>query len=207
MKRFFFIWLFIPFISYCQNDNEFKLQNIKEIEWKKNICISKDDCFYLKPDRELFYVFLYYSHRNEIKQMIDSAEYNSLLYGDQLCSFEYQRDNSHVVLWEIQGEYSPTFYFYYLKDGNIMKIGEWDFFEPCDTCDVFHYSVNDIRIFHKNDEIEFLFLKETRFFAGKENYDYDYDYDYNDWGLFKAGELVVSFNIGDGTVRRVEKRK
>jgi len=200
MKRFFLIWLFIPFISYCQNDHEFKLQNVSQKYWD-DFCISKMDCFSLSFDTVYFdYCILFYSYEEKKKQMIDTV-FSQMLYDYPLSSFESQANNSHVVFWEIGGEHGPFFYAYYIKDGKLTKIGKWIMVEPCDTCDYFDYSLNDIRIFHKNDEIEFLFLKETSFFVGNENYDYD------DWGLFKAGELVVSFNIANGTVRRVEKRK
>ena len=68
---------------------------------------------------------------------------------------------------------------------------------PCDTCDSGDYSVKDIIIHKKNDEIEFSFLKDANFEVITEDYDYD------DWGEFKAGELKVSFNIVDETVKRV----
>jgi len=203
MKKSLFVFFFIPFISYCQIDNEFKVQNVSQDNWD-NFCISKMDCFDLSFGRvPTDYCILFYSYEENKKQMIDTV-FSQMLYAYPLYSFKSQQDNSYVVLWKIGGEYGPIFYYYYLKDGNLMKIGEWNFLEPCNTCDYFDYSLNDIRIFYKNDEIEFLFLKETSFGVYKDlSKSFDYDY----WGVFKAGELVVSFNPVDGTVKRVEKRE
>ena len=210
MKRFFFIWLFIPFISYCQNDNEFRLQSVSQDDWD-NFCISKMDCFSIENTIDdfdeigMFYYILYYSYgKSKNKQAVDSVDDTSLLYGNLLYSFNSQKDNSHIVLWKIDGEHVPLFYLYYIKNGKLIKIGEWLITEPCDTCDGLDYSISDIRIFHKNDKIEFLFLKETSFGIYKE---LSKSLDFDDWGTFKAGELVVSFNIVDGTVRRVEKSR
>jgi len=206
MKKFFFIWLFIPFISFCQNDNEFKLQNVSQKN-RNDFCISKMDCFYIENTIDefdevgMFYYILYYSYgESENKQAVDSIDDSSLLY-DSLYSFKSQKDNSHVVFWEIGGEYGPSFFTYYIRDGKLTKIGKWIMVEPCDTCDYFGYSLNDIKILQRDNDIEFLFLKETEFIVERESFKYD------NWGVFKAGELIVSFNTVDGTVKRVEKRE
>jgi len=201
MKKILFILSLIPFISYCQTDNEFKLQNVSQLDWG-NFCISKVDCFDLSFDPVFFdYCILYYSHGSEKKQMVDTV-FSQMLYGSSLSSFKSEKDNSYIVLWKIEGEFAPSFYIYYIKDGKLLKIGEWGINEPCDTCDDLDYSVKDIRIFKKNDEIEFTFLKDTNFMVFNE-----LSLDYDDWGLFKAGKLVVSFNIVDGSLKKIGKNK
>ena len=198
MKKVFFILLFIPLISYCQNDNEYRFQNVSQLDWD-NYCISRMDCFDLSFD--INYCILLYTHGKEKKQMIDTV-FSQMLYGSTLNSFKSQKDNYYLVLWKIEGEFVPTFYAYYVKDGKIMKIGEWVLFVPCKTCETVNYLIEDIKIFQNDDEIEFIFLKETSFVAYK---DLSKSLDHEDWGSFQAGELIVSFNIVDGTVKRVEK--
>jgi hypothetical protein len=65
--------------------------------------------------------------------------------------------------------------------------------------DYLDYSVKDIRIHQKNDEIEFSFLKDMQFTVITDEYKYD------TWGSFKAGELLISFNITDMKLKKIEK--
>jgi len=209
MKRCFFILVFIPFISYCQTNTEFKLQNSFPVGWGKN-CISKIDCFYLSLDSALvfddddiydYYYTLYYSYGNENMQQIVTGDWSDLGYSLTLHSFKSEKGNSYIVFWKKEFEFSPVFDVYYIINGMVLKIGEWGvaisrIVHNCEFCD---YSVEDIRITQKNNEIEFSFLKEMQFTVINEEYDYD------DWGTFKAGELTVSFSIIDGTVNRVER--
>jgi len=201
MKRLFFIWFFIPLISYCQTDSEFKLQNSISVEWGKN-CINEMDCFYLSLDTNEYVYSLYYSFENENMKQIATGDWTELVYSADLHSFQNENANSYIVLWEKANEYNPFFTIFYLFDGKIVKIGEWgiaisriDYY--CEFCD---YSVEDIRITQKNDEIEFSFLKDIGFMIVTKEY-----YDYDDWELFKAGELIISYNIVDGMVKRIEK--
>jgi hypothetical protein len=200
MKKIHLILFLIPLISYCQTDNEYKLQKTSHSDWDQ-FCISKIDCFNLNYDAVSFdYCMLYFSHGSEKKQMVDTV-FSQMLYGSTLNSFKSTKDNSYIVLWKIEMEFVPLFYAYYINDGKLIKIGEWTIYVPCDTCDAGDYKVENIRIHQKDKEIEFSFLKDTRFFVNKENFKYD------DWGTFKAGELKVSFNIVDETVKRVIERE
>jgi hypothetical protein len=120
-----------------------------------------------------------------------------MLYGSTLNSFKSTKDNSYIVFWKIEMEFAPLFYVYYIKDGKLMKIGEWEIIAPCDTCDTGDYSVEDIQIFQKDEKIEFLFLKEIRFVNFSTYYDSEL------WGTFETGELTIAFNLVDGTLKRV----
>jgi hypothetical protein len=210
MKRFFFIWVFLPFISCCQTNNEFKLHNSIPIEWGKN-CIGEIDCFYLSLDSTLvfddddifdYYYTLYYSYSNKNRQVVVTGDLDDLLYGSTLNSFRCEKANSYIVLLKNDHEYSPTFKVYYLNNGKLLIIGDWGINAPSPrkkTPDYLDYSVANIRIYQKNDEIVFSFLKDVQFKVLKENYNYD------DWGSFKAGELIVSFNIIDSSLKRIGK--
>jgi len=130
---------------------------------------------------------MYYLYGNENKQFIDSIEIDG--YGSTLYSFKSEKNNSYVVLWKIEHEYSPTFKAYYLVNGNLVKIGYWGIFTPCDNCDTQDYPIEYIRIFQRDDTIEISFLKDAEFIDYSEN-------SYNEkWTLYKAGTLAHSFNI------------
>jgi len=198
MKKIYIILFFIPFISCCQTDTEFILQKKLLFEWGKDYCISKNDCFFLDMDTNGVIIMSYSSERYKNKQAIDSID-DAGLYGTALYSFQNETDNSYVVLWKNEGEYNPYFNIYYLSKGKVVKIGEWMILIPhivynCEYCD---YSAEDILIHQKNNEIEFSFLNDTDFVILREYSNYD------DWGTFKAGKLKVSFNIVDGTVKKV----
>jgi len=210
MKRFFFIWLFIPFISCCQTSSEYKLQNSILVEWGKN-CISEIGCFYLTLDSTLvfddddiydYYYTLYYSYRNINKQVVATGDWIGLAYGSTLSGFKSEKENSYVVIWKVDGEFLPLFYVYYIKNDRIMKIGEWGIIEPCDNCDTGDYLVEEIRIHQRDEKLEFSFLKEMSFVVYK---DLSKSLIYDDWGSFKAGGLIISFNIIDGTVKKIAK--
>jgi len=199
MRKLFFILCFIPFISYCQTNSEFILQ--KSFSGQRgNHCITNNDCFHLSPDnpnnisRTIFYTY----EQDKNKQAIDTIDY-AQIYGLILYSFKNEKDNSYVVSWKFEDEYVPTFFTYYIKDGKLMKIGNWIIAIPynkygCEYCD---YSIEDIRIHQRDDEIEFSFLKDMRFIDLK-------NYDYDDWGAFEAGELILSFNIVSGELRVIK---
>lgn len=202
----FFIFLLFLSVSYCQADSEFKLQESFTDKWDNN-CISKTDCFYsafISTDDDIndLYYILYYSHGNENWQAIDSIDpsgfYNSTLY-----SFQNEITNSYIVLWKYESEYNPFFYTYYINEGKILKIGEWgisvlaiEYY--CEYCD---YSIEDIRIHQKDDEIEFSFLKNMDFL----NFSEDRYRDDWTWTSYQAGDLILSFNIIDGTLKRIER--
>ena len=120
------------------------------------------------------------------------------VYSISLNSFKHEKNNSHVVLFRMEGEYIYTFYIYYINEGKIMKIGEWGVAVPYDkyNCEFCDYSIEDIQIHQRNDNIEFLFLTDARFFVEGDHYE--------DWGTFDAGELKVAFNITDGTIRKIK---
>jgi len=210
MKKLFFILLFIPLVLYCQTDSEFKLQNSMSVEWGKN-CINEIDCFYLNIDSALifdnddydyYYYTIYYSYGNESKQVIDSANRNDLGYDLTLYSFKSQRDNSYVVFFEFEYEHFSSFIVSYIRERKLMRIGEWIIYSPCDTCDRASYNIENIHLYQKKDEIEFSSLKDVEFLDYRNN---KYHWESNDWVSFQAGELIVSFNIVDGTVKKVEK--
>jgi len=117
-----------------------------------------------------------------------------------LYSFKSQKSDSYVIVWKIEHEHYPTFNTYYVKDGKILKIGEWGIFTPPladEYYDYFDYSVEDIRIHQKNDEIGISFLKDIEFVDYSEGYS-------NDWTSYKAGTFTLSFNVVSGEVRRIE---
>jgi hypothetical protein len=194
MKKIHIILFLIPFISYCQTDHEFKLQNVSKLGGE-NYCISKMDYFSRSIDTNDFMLTLYYSNKKYgNKECIETMDWSNLQYGSTLNCFKSEKNNSYIVLWKIDGEYSPLLYAYYIKDGKLIKIGEWGVSEPCVTCNALDYSIKDIRIYQRNDEIEFLFLKDTKFVVFK---DLSKNLEHDDWGVFKAGKLIVSFNLSD----------
>jgi hypothetical protein len=205
MKRLFFILFFIPFVSYCQTDNEFMFQRTFSNQWGYD-CISEIDCFYstyIFNDDDNYYT-LYYSYGNESWQAIDSID-PSGFYSSSLFGFKNEIENSYIVLWKNESEYSPFFNVYYILEGKIVKIGEWEISVlaieyHCEYCD---YSMEDIRIYQRNNEIEFSFLKNMVFGDFSEN---KYNDDWN-WTSYQAGELILSFNIVDGTVKKVIERE
>jgi hypothetical protein len=105
------------------------------------------------------------------------------------------------VIWKRESEFAPSFYIYYITYGKLIKIGEWVIYEPNGELlpDYFDYSIDNIRIHQKNNEIEFSFLKNMDFIdTSADNYN-------EDWVSYQAGELILSFNITNGTRKRVEK--
>ena len=196
MRNLFFILFLLPIISYSQTNSEFNLQHSIEFDEKKHECIAENYCFFLDLNTNAFSVTLYYSFgRNGNKQSLETMDISDFQYGSTLSSFKNETNNSYIVIWKRESEFAPLFYVYYIKEGILMKIGEWGITEPCDTCDTGDYLIENIRIYQKSYEIEFLFLKETRFAVFKENFDYE------DFGTYKAGNLVVSFNIVDEALK------
>ena len=189
MKSICFVLFLSLSISCDKTDSEFKLQSSNPVERGRN-CLTEKDCFYLSADTNLGYYSLSYSQGEyEGKLALDSLHDTDMQYGSILYGFKSTRDSSYVIVWKIEHEHFPSFIVYYLKDGRITKLGDWGFFTPCETCDVQDYPVKDIRIAQRNDKIEFLFQKDVAFV------DYGESLYNKDWGLFKAGELKLSFNI------------
>ena len=208
MKKIVFILLFVPLIFYSQTDSEFIFQKSFSPGLSET-CINEEYCFSLSWDLPYNYNILYYSYEGGTKQLIDTV----FAHVSTLNCFKNEEDNSYVVLWNIYegGDPSYIYYVYYVRDGKLMKIGEWGITEDLDIHRFglsLAYSVRDIRIHRKNDIIEFLFLKGTSFFVYEENFKYDdwskyFKGDY--WGTFKAGELKVSFNIVDRSLKVIER--
>ena len=188
-----------PFVSCSQTDSEFILQKSFSVISDIN-CITKDNCFSFCIDTNNFCLTVFYSHvKNENKYIIDCID-----FGDNptLNCFKSKKNDSYIVVLKLEYEFCPIFYVYFIDKREIIKIGHWSITEPCiEYREYLDYSTKDIRIFQKEDEIEFLFLKDTRFIVNKEDFTYD------DWGTFKVGELKVSFNIVDKTVKRVIEKK
>ena len=211
MKNLFFILFLIPFISFCQADSEFVFKDSISVDWGKN-CISKMDCFFLNLDSTLlfndediyeYYYTLYYLCENGNKQTMATGYWEDLGYNVTLYSFQSEKNKSYVVLWKFEFEYNPYFNAYYIHNGKILKIGEWGIAVPyteynCEYCD---YSVEDIRIYQRDNEIEFSFLKNMNFI------DTSVDINNYDWISYKAGELVLSFNILNESLKVIEKNK
>jgi len=200
MKNLLFILFFTPFISYCQVDSEFKLQkNFSEKDDK--ICITKNDCFSFSTNTdEVILTICYTNEQSGNKQTIDSMDISGI-YDLTLHSFQSEKDGSSVVLLELETEYHPYFNAYYISKGKIVKIGEWGIAIPyieyrCEYCG---YSVEDIQINQRDGEIVFAFLKNMDFF------DNSTGINNNGWVLYKAGELVLSFNIVDKSLKVIEK--
>jgi len=212
MKRFFLILFLLPYTSYCQIDSEFILQKPFFDQWSR-YCISKMGCFDLTLDSTLAfsknginyyddYYYLYYSYGSEYKQLIDSID-PAGIYGSMLYNFKNETDNSYVVLWKMEGEYNPFFNAYYISKRKIVKIGEWGmtvsnieyYGEYCD------YAIEDVRIHQRHNEIELSFLKNMNFI------DLSKDIYNEDWALYKAGELIITFNIVDGALRLIERNE
>jgi len=203
MKRFYFILFLFPFIVFCQSDTEFKLQRSVIFEWGKNNCITNNDCFYINSvPVDVACYLLYYSYQGEEKQMIDTV-FSFILYDLILNRYENEKDNSYVILLKIEEEHYPTFYVYHINNGKLKIIGKWVIYEPPGEVlpDYLDYSIEDIRIHQREDEIEFSFLKDMNFVdLSADIYNYD-------WVLYKAGELIISFNIVDETLRLIERDK
>jgi len=202
MKKLFFILFFVPLISYCQTDSEFILQKSIGFGGVGNNCITNNDCFSLSPFDfpNNFYRTIFYTYKQEAnKQVIDSISDD--FYNIKLNSFKHEKNNSYVILLRMESEYISTFYIYYIKEGKIMKIGIWDVLVPYEkyNCEFCGYSIEDFRIHQRNDDIEFSFLKDVRFFVWK-----DHHGNSEDWGTYNAGELKVAFNIADGTIREIK---
>ena len=172
MKKIFFILFFVPLISYCQTDTEFKLQKSIKFDWGDNKCITENNCFSLVLDTSDFRLTMFYSDEKFGTKQVVETKIDYLSYGSTLNSFKNKKDNSYVVLWKIDDEHYPFFYIYYIKDGKLMKIGEWVIYEPPGEIlpDRLDYSVKNIRIYKINDEIEFSFLKDVEFMVYRENH-------------------------------------
>jgi hypothetical protein len=198
MKKILFLLFIIPFSSYCQDNLEFKLKFSKKVDLEKTICISKNDYFCVETDKGLYFEYLYYLQSNgENRQIIDSSWIDG--YGSTIHCFMSENNDSYVVLWEWEGEHFPVFNIYYFKDKLLIKVGEWGIIKPCKTCDYSGYYVKDIQINKRNDEIIFLFLKNVEFLDLTENL-------FNgDWMFIKAKDLMLSFNIIDGTLKRTKR--
>jgi len=187
MKNVRFLLFLFSFISCDATDSEFRFQNSFPVGKDSN-CISAKDCFSLDNDSNFFYTMCY-SHNNGNKQSIDTVNDTDLLYGSTLNSFKLQENNSYVILWKIKHEFTPSFNAYYVRNGKIIKIGEWGMFTPCETCDIQDYSIEDVLIYQRNGKIEFLFSKDVEYI------DYGEDIYRNNWVSYKAGTLTFSFDI------------
>ena len=182
MVRIYFILLLLPFASCGQANFEFKLQNSFLVDLKTPVCINKNDCFCFSSDSNVFYLMMYYPDANcEKKKLVDTVEFSP--YESTIHSFKSQKNNTYVVLWEIEYEYFPVILAYYIVEGKLVRIGELEISLPCQSCESFEYPIKDIKILQAKDEIEISFLKDIKY---KEN---------NEWKLFKAGDLKYSFNI------------
>jgi len=202
MKNFLFILFLLPVISHCQTDSEFVFQNSIEVDWDEYYCINESYCFFLDLDTSDDQVTMYYSLRkNGNKQTLEIMDISGLTYGSDLNIYKNKTDNSYIVIWKRESEFAPSFYVYYIKKGILKRIGEWGITEPCDTCDTGDYSIENIRIYQRDNEIEFSFLADANFVIFKEDYHYD------DLGTFEAGELKISFNTVDGLLKVIEKVK
>jgi len=205
MKKSLFVFFLIPFISCCQIDSEFLLQKSFSLE-QGNYCVTNNDCFSFSRDTNTwnYCLTMFYSfNKNGEKYKIDCVDIEDK---PTFNFFKSQQNDSYIILLKSDFEYSPIFHLYYLNCGKIIKIGEWGISEPYkEGLDMkyrtyFDYYIEDFKILRKNEKIEFSFSKDMVFV--------DYSKGKNDdWGVFKAGELVVSFNPVDGTVKRVEKRE
>ena len=185
MKKVCYLFFLFSFVSCYQNDLEFKLQNSFSVEGDSNY-ISEKDCFYFCTDSNLFSLTMYYSYgKYGDKQMIDTMDYTDMQYGSTLNSFKSEKNNSYVVLWKIKHEFSPIFKVYYVRDGKLIKMGVLTIYTPCETCDYLDYSIEDMQIFQKNNEIKISFLKNI----------YYWDTEKNEGTLYDAETLILSFNI------------
>ena len=184
MRNYFILCLF-SFVSCSELDSKFEIQNSFSLNNESDICISTEDCFSCISDSNLFYKIMHYSYggSEEKKQIVDTVEFTP--YFSTLHSFKSQKNNSYVVLWKIESEFIPIFNAYYIKDGVLMKLGEFKVYLPCESCDVFDYSIENIQIRQRNKEIEFLFLKDL----------YYMDRNIDAWTLYKARALMLHFNI------------
>jgi len=205
MKKMYLIFLFIPFISCCQSDSEFIFQNSFPVKWDEdNICISKEDCFLFTNIPNDYKMIIFYSNEKyNKKQLIDTLYWADFPYKSTLNIYKSEKYDSYIVLWKNDYEHSPIFDVYYIKYGKLIQIGCWIINTPYpinEITDFLDYSVKNIRIRQKRNTVEFSFSKDMAFI--------DYSKEKNDnWGSFKAGELILSFNTVDGTVKRVEKRE
>jgi len=209
MKNLFCFLCLAPFASCCQSDFEYKFQNTFQMEVGK-YCISKWDCLYLNLDSTLIfsdddiyghYYSLNYSYKNGNKQLLKTMDVMALLYDVTLNSYQSKSDDSYVILLKSEGENFPILDIYYLKNGVIFNIGEWGIASVCKTCDYPGYSIKDIQIQRSDNNINFYFLKKGDFI------DIQKKMFSGNWYSFNSGELIVSFNPVDGTVKRVEKRE
>jgi len=192
MAKVCFLLFLLPFISCINTNSEFKFQDSFLVSVGDSICINDKDCFFCISDNNLFYTTMYYSHeKSENKRKVDAVEF--IHYSSTLYSFKSQKSSSYVVLWKIEREFTPIFNAYYINEGKLMKIGELGIYMPCDTCDTFDYSIQDIRIFQRDKEIMLSFLKDI----------YYMDKSTNIWTLYDAGTLKLSFNIVNGSFSNV----
>jgi hypothetical protein len=159
MAKVCFLLFLLPFISCINTNSEFKFQDSFLVSVGDSICINDKDCFFCISDDNLFYTTMYYSHeKSENKRKVDAVEF--ILYSSTLYNFKLQKNNSCVVLWKIEREFTPIFNAYYIYEGELMKIGEFEIYMPCKSCDIFDYSIQDIQIFQRDEEIEFSFFKD-----------------------------------------------
>ena len=192
MARVYFLLFLLPFISCININSEFELQESFSVSLENSICINAKDCFFCVSDSSLFYETMYYSQGgSENNQKIDAVEF--IHYSSTLYSFKSQKSSSYVVLWKIEREFTPIFNAYYINEGKLMKIGELGIYMPCDTCDTFDYSIQDIRIFQRDKEIMLSFLKDI----------YYMDKSTNIWTLYDTETLKLSFNIVNGLLSNV----
>ena len=189
MIRVSFILLFVSLISCGRTGSEFEFQDSFQVNSGETICINTNDCFHFGADSSFCYSIMSYSYEN--KRTVDTLDYT--IYGATLNSFKSQEDSSYVVLLKIEREFHPTYNLYYIKDEKLIKIGELEIFTPCETCDTFDYSIEDIRIFRRDKEIEFDFSKDANYLDTEEG----------NWNLYKAGTLKLSFNIVAGSLKKV----
>ena len=118
-----------------------------------------------KVIQHVFYLMMYYPDAKcEKKKLVDTVEFSP--YESKIHSFKSQKNNTYVVLWEIEYEYFPVILAYYIVEGKLVRIGELEISLPCQSCESFEYPIKDIKY--------------------KEN---------NEWKLFKTGDLKYRFNI------------
>lgn len=187
MFRYCLFFLIFSFISCHQADSrEFKLRNSFSVNWRDEICISTNDCFYFDYDIDRVSQKVFYSHgENTDKQLIDSVGFSA--YSLILYDFKSRKNKAHIVVLKTEYEHLPSFSAYYIKGNTLKKLGEWWAYTLCESCDSQDYPIEGIRIFQKDERIEFTFSQDVYYLKGDEN----------DWDFYEAGTLRLSFMIDD----------
>lgn len=197
MKIYLLSILLIQFsLIYSQPKYDFRLKKSVEVNLNKTIYLNSDNSLTFKTDKRQFYSIMNYSNsrfRQNSKQSIDSVDLTPYVSRVHCFNSEINKDEI-VVVWESEFENKSYISVYYLKDNQLMKIGELKISLSCPTCEYFGYPIKSINIQKDKNNIEFSFLEDLEYWISGDREIF-----------FKAGTFKYQFDISQKKLKVIAK--